>query len=425
MKKIILLELCLLFLATTFNGDNPPPGWYLQTIPVNKNIVDIHFTDTLHGWAVTTWTTSNDTAYILKTTNGGTNWLINSAPNIGYKSIQFIDTNTGYVCGGIGVGQLYKTTNSGLNWNLTLQNGHLFSDLHFLNKDTGWVCDDDNLVGIGLLKTTNGGLNWLQQLSQAYSPKKLFYLNKDTGWVMCAGGGIYRTNNSGNNWMAMYNFGSTVTLNSIFFTSSDTGWVIESQFIYKTINGGYNWSIQQDPYSQGSAPKNVFMINSSTGYISTAFYKILKTTDGITWRQQNAPAGGYNSIYFSDSLKGWSRHSSNGDINIAATQDGGGPVVGLNNISSEVPKDFVLEQNYPNPFNATSNIKYKTAKSSDIQIVVFDIGGRKVSTLVKQKQSPGTYEYKFDGSNISSGIYFYTLFADGVKIETRRMMLLK
>jgi hypothetical protein len=63
MKRIILLELCFLFLATTFRGDNPPPGWYIQPIPVNKNIVDIYFTDTLHGWAVTGNFSAQDSWY--------------------------------------------------------------------------------------------------------------------------------------------------------------------------------------------------------------------------------------------------------------------------------------------------------------------------------------------------------------------------
>ena len=133
MKRILLLELCLLFLATTFQGDNPPPGWYIQQIPVNKNIVDIYFTDTLNGWAVTDWSPNYDTGYVLKTTNGGTNWAVNYSEHVSFNSIQFIDTNIGYACGGKGIGLLYKTTNSGINW-IVVYSAYLnFKDLHFLN----------------------------------------------------------------------------------------------------------------------------------------------------------------------------------------------------------------------------------------------------------------------------------------------------
>ena len=390
---------------------------------MNKNIVDIYFTDTLHGWAVTTWTTSNDTAYILKTTNGGTNWLINNAPNIGYHSIQFLDSMIGYVCGGIGTGQLYKTTNSGLNWSLTLQNGHLFTDLNFINKDTGWVCDDDNLFGIGLIKTTNGGINWVQQLNNSYQPQKLFFLNKDTGWVMGAGGGIYRTNNSGLNWNSMYNFGAT-TFYNLFFTSSDTGWITLQGGFYKTINGGFNWTIQPDPFPGGAVSYGIHMINSTYGYLTTIRNKILKTTDGINWRNQNAPTGAYESVFFKDSLKGWSMH---GDLNydIAATVDGGGQVVGVNNISTEVPKEYMLGQNYPNPFNQSSIINYQLSIAGMISIKIYDISGKEISTLINERKSAGKYSVSFNGNSLSSGIYFYSLFADGKKIDTKRMMLLK
>lgn len=424
MKRIILLELCLLFLATTFKGDNPPQGWYIQQIPVNKNIVDIYFTDTLHGWAVTGNLSQLDSGYILKTTNGGINWLLNYAINRNLFAIQFLDTMTGYTCGGWGTGKFYKTTNSGNNWNLILSGGIYFTDLYFLNKDTGWVCDGDN-AGIGLLKTTNGGINWVQQLNQSYSPKKLFYLNKDTGWVMCVGGGIYRTNNSGANWIAIYNFGGTVNLFSMFFTSSDTGWVVESQFVYKTVNSGYNWQSQTIP--SNSYPQRIFLINSKYGYLSTGLQKIMKTIDGINWQQQNAPSGGYDNLFFTDSLYGWVYHGSN---KIVATVDGGGPVVIVNNIITEVPKEFELEQNYPNPFNSISNIKYKISSlggssTSYVKIIVYDIIGREIQTIVNDKYTPGTYEVNFNGNNISSGVYFYSLFADGKKIDTKRMILLK
>jgi photosystem II stability/assembly factor-like uncharacterized protein len=338
-----------------------------------------------------------------------------------------MDLNTGYASGGWGPGKFFKTTNGGNNWNLVINSGISFTDLHFLNKDTGWVCDDDNLAGIGLIKTTNGGINWVQQMDNTYQPKKLFFLNRDTGWVMSYNGKIYRTNNSGNNWISMYNFGSTSTLYNMFFTSSDTGWITQlgqNNSIMKTTNGGYNWLAQNDPLPSGSIAYGIYMINSNKGYIATLLNKILKTYNGVDWGKQDAPTGAYNSIYFVDSIHGRASHSY-GESNIAATNDGGGPVMGVNLISSEVPNGFKLEQNYPNPFNSITNVKFQILNSGVIGITVYNISGRELTTLINKKLSPGTYEYRFDAGILSSGIYFYTLFADGKRVDTKKMILIK
>lgn len=75
MKKLIISELLLLFLATTFMTDSPPPGWYQQSINIgNRQITDIFFLDSLTGWVVTNGgSTGTDSALCLKTTNGGNN----------------------------------------------------------------------------------------------------------------------------------------------------------------------------------------------------------------------------------------------------------------------------------------------------------------------------------------------------------------
>ena len=433
MKKLILLELCLLFLATTFRGDSPPSGWYIQQIPVNKNITDIYFTDTLNGWAVTKWATSTDTGYVLKTTNGGTNWYINYQTHIYFDAVQFIDNNTGYISGYDGIGVVCKTTNSGLNWNIILHAGFEFTDLYFLNKDTGWVCDDDNLAGIGLIKTTNGGLNWFQQMSNSYQPKKIFFLNRDTGWVMTADRKLYRTMNSGGNWELLFSFNTSYNFKDIFFTSKDTGWIslLGSNLddLQRTTNGGYNWQVHPYPYSTTDHTGKIYMINSLYGYIGFSSGKILKTTDGYNWNHQNAYAGAYNIIYFTDSLHGWASHSYN-NFDIAATIDGGGPVLGVRQISGEAPDGYKLEQNYPNPFNSITNFKFQILNSGNIKIILYDISGKEIRTIVNERRQAGVYEVKFDAGNLSSGVYFYlmkgaTTDNREIFLDTKKMLLIK
>lgn len=103
--------------------------------------------------------------------------------------------------------------------------------------------------------------------------------------------------------------------------------------------------------------------------------------------------------------------------------------VGINQISTEVPGSFALSQNYPNPFNPDTKIKFTIPVLSKynneaITLKVFDILGREVSVLINERLNPGIYEVTFDGSNLTSGIYFYRL-QMGVYSDTKRMVLLK
>jgi hypothetical protein len=101
-----------------------------------------------------------------------------------------------------------------------------------------------------------------------------------------------------------------------------------------------------------------------------------------------------------------------------------GFVVGINQISSEIPEQFALSQNYPNPFNPTTNIKFQVPKSGLVKLAVYDLLGKEIQTIVNQQLSPGTYEVDFNGSNLPSGIYYYKLQADEYS-ETKKMVLIK
>jgi hypothetical protein len=98
--------------------------------------------------------------------------------------------------------------------------------------------------------------------------------------------------------------------------------------------------------------------------------------------------------------------------------------IGINQISTEIPMKFSLSQNYPNPFNSITNVKFSMLNAGDVKIVVYDIQGREVQTLVNERLQPGIYEAKFDGSSLSSGVYFYRMVTEGFS-ETKRMLLIK
>lgn len=86
--------------------------------------------------------------------------------------------------------------------------------------------------------------------------------------------------------------------------------------------------------------------------------------------------------------------------------------------------DYSLSNNYPNPFNPSTTIRYSIPTTSQVTIKVFDIIGNEIETLVDEEMSLGKYEVKFNGSGLSSGIYFYKI-AVGNFVETKKMILLK
>jgi hypothetical protein len=94
-------------------------------------------------------------------------------------------------------------------------------------------------------------------------------------------------------------------------------------------------------------------------------------------------------------------------------------------VNSEIPELYVLHQNYPNPFNPTTTISYKVKSYIVIKLSVYDILGKEISTLVNEKQMPGSYEVSWEGTGYPSGVYFYTLYADGQRIDTKKMVLKK
>ena len=88
------------------------------------------------------------------------------------------------------------------------------------------------------------------------------------------------------------------------------------------------------------------------------------------------------------------------------------------------PTIFALEQNYPNPFNPSTMISYSIPQSSFVTLKVYDIIGNEVATLVNQNQQAGKYDIRFNASNLSNGVYLYSIKTDNFT-STKKMILMK
>jgi hypothetical protein len=107
----------------------------------------------------------------------------------------------------------------------------------------------------------------------------------------------------------------------------------------------------------------------------------------------------------------------NGEISIS-------PSVGVKETPNISPIKFELHQNYPNPFNPSTTIQFDIPKAAFVTLKVYNVLGQEVATLVNEKREAGRYEVEFDGSKLTSGVYFYRLQA-GSFVQTRKMILLK
>jgi photosystem II stability/assembly factor-like uncharacterized protein len=446
---LFYIFILLFFIGFNFQ-DSRNGGWTRQFFPTGTSAIqDITFCDSLIGYAITNLTGSTDTNYILKTSNGGFNWsYIKSVigPNNRFEKLFFLNNVTGYVTSYIGptggITNLQKTTNGGISWT-----GYAWptsaepTDLFALNTDTIWMCSPSNFGG-GLYRTINGGLNWqLQyQVSGSGNPNKVYFYNARIGFIS-AGGYIYKTTNSGINWTGLTgqeDFSDMCFVDSLkgYYTNySSTG------YFYKTTNGGVNWThiplpiVPQYMYTSNAIERfscigdTIYGVRANVQislYVTRAI--IYKTTNGgLNWGYQLPDTSwGFNRFLFTkflNSKKGWC-YLNNGIY----TSTGGDSTIILSakkEAISIVPNNCKLYQNFPNPFNTTSIVKYQLSKNADVKLTIFDISGKEIKTIVNKRQNKGSYEIKFIADNLSSGIYFYSIFIDGIRIDTKKSVLMK
>ncbi len=98
--------------------------------------------------------------------------------------------------------------------------------------------------------------------------------------------------------------------------------------------------------------------------------------------------------------------------------------IGIQQISNEVPSGYRMEQNYPNPFNPATKIKFQLPIQEFTKLIIYDVLGREVSTLVNENLKPGIYEAEWNSENYGSGVYFYTLKTYNFS-DTKKMIVIK
>lgn len=254
------------------------------------------------------------------------------------------------------------------------------------------------------------------------------------GWLYGGGNILLKSNDYGQTFLDYFQYFPAASngkhyFSRLYFINENTGWAsgsdIDDNNMHKTTDGGFSWIFQDNPVTQFffTQLNDCVFLNKDTGWASSVPGIIIATTNGgEEWFVDlSAP----REFWPLEVVKSQSRHFvwSGTDLNRLwkATID---KTVSISNNSTTIPQEFRLHQNYPNPFNPVTNISFSIPVEGLVKLKVFDITGREVAVLVNELKTPGSYNVSFNGSTLSSGVYFYRIEA-GSFVETKRMLLVK
>jgi hypothetical protein len=347
--------------------------------------------------------TNNCTVYI--STNNGVSWSQTGLVLPSGEEVNCLTTIGNTIIAG--ANDTYISTNNGSNWTSTLE-------WHALGLATLGASVFAGTDFHGVYRSDNNGQNWTYcglNISSAYTFSKL-------GTNVFAGlenNGVYISSNNGANWTQAGLNNKTVhaltTLGTNIFAGTDTG-------IYISSNSGLNWS----QTSMNTCYIFSLTVNGNNIFAGATLGGIyISSNNGINWIQKNEGLPANTNVL---TLLIVNNYVFAGTFNKSIWRRPLSEMIGIKNISSEVPSEFSLSQNYPNPFNPTTKIKFDVVRVGDVKIVVYDAMGREVAVLVNESLNPGTYEATFDASQLTSGVYFYKITA-GDFSETKKMILIK
>jgi photosystem II stability/assembly factor-like uncharacterized protein len=311
---------------------------------------------------------------------------------------------------------IFVSSNYGANWTKTNAE---FDFPGFIPLSA----DGTNLFVEGMKNifvTSDYGNSWTETNSQI-GGKNIYYYTRSGGFILASTGNCdyYFSPDNGNSWIPVTYLKTYKKGACSFLVSGSTILIGTTSGILISADKGANWAFT----TIGSSSDDIKALAASGKYLFAGTYEngvFISADNGLNWKQINtgltyfninnlAVAG--NNLFAGMSGGIWKRSLS--EI-----------LTPIEESKSELPVAYTLAQNYPNPFNPTTTISYTVPSNSFVSLKVHDALGREVAVLVNEVKAPGSYKVNFNGSGLSSGIYFYHIQA-GIFTDTKKLVLLK
>jgi photosystem II stability/assembly factor-like uncharacterized protein len=345
--------------------------------------------DSLHCWV-----NGGAGNLLISTTNGGDKWDSTDISNYTLRSIFFFDEKKGIAFNEI---RPWFTSDGGKSWEAGDSSHVRMGLLEFVDSKKGWMCSSLSPVATdagSISYTIDGGKTWMYQDSLTAILLGIDFADSLVGYAVGTNGKfstgfIYSTINGGNEWTHKQFLGSGPMLD-VGFLTSQIGWTIgESGKIWQTTDGGNNWNIQ-NTNTDATLGKITVLRKEKAAYVFGG--------------------AGYNySMYTTPFVLLYADLNNISDVI---------------EISNKIPLKYNLSQNHPNPFNPTTLINYQLPITGHVILKIYDMLGKEVAKLVDEEKIAGDYKVTFNGTNLSSGVYFYRL-TTGYFSQTKKMLLLK
>ncbi|MBN1970571.1 MAG: T9SS type A sorting domain-containing protein [Candidatus Delongbacteria bacterium] len=381
------------------------------------------------------WFSGTDGVYL--STDNGNSWNLCDFEVSSYnycKEMKIFDDGTGYA---FFKDKFYYTTNAGDSWDVRNLGFDYISKSQIIDNSTIYINSYQN-NSYYLAKSVNFGQDWI---TLDYNNMKLIdfnFRNALYGFAIFENETqkvLLLTNDGGDSWIHILDLDvndsdcnridltDELLIISPIKTNDGLSILLTSCFQGKDIK--MDWYTQQISNNTNALGINSFeAIDELTAYCtiyssnSDLSSPLLKSVDGgYNWEPISVADlyGNINDVHFSSPQTGWFSYKNR----IYKTLDGGSSDV----VEGNEVKEFSITQNYPNPFNPTTTINFTMPKSGKIFISVFDVNGSTVLTE-EINSNMGLNSYKFDGTGLSSGIYYYKIKFDS-QILAGKMTLIK
>ena len=324
---------------------------------------------------------------------GGVHISNNARPTIRYCYI-YNNSTTGGSNRGSGV---YSLTSKSVISNCRIYNNTSANGVIWIGNGSNGTVVDSCII----FNNDHGGI-WVTYASNITISHCLIYSNETWG-VYAYRSGLSLINNTiaNNNGYGITHYGHNI---------SDSLKIINT-ILYNNTN-----SFDFDEESQVSARYSLIQSGNGKGWFGSGCLDTDPLFENLTTYAltENSPA-----IDSGDPAMPKDQDSTIADMGAVSFSH----ISSLNSRNTNL-SGFKLQQNYPNPFNPSTTISYRLAANSNVYLVVYDLLGREVKTLVNTKQPAGQYNIMFDASNLPSGFYFYRLWA-GQDVLTKKMLLVR